>query len=140
MPYLPVNAECAAQALAALCEGTEADIRSCLNTLQFLSRRCQHVRLGDVQSAAAGRKDVTRSAFSLWQRLLCERVRSRICGQRYCEVDDDVMLTCCSVVYTSPARVKSTSLLQCMRQLLAELFCWLLQFINALSAPCCDQA
>ena len=62
------------QALASLCEGTEQDMRACLNTLQFLARRCERVRLADVEGAAIGQKDVTRSAFSLWQRLLSSKV------------------------------------------------------------------
>ncbi|KAK9810822.1 hypothetical protein WJX73_010031 [Symbiochloris irregularis] len=58
------------QALVALCDGTQQDVRACLNTLQFLARRCSHVQLQDVEGAAVGQKDLTRSAFSLWQRLL----------------------------------------------------------------------
>ena len=63
------------QALAALCEGTQQDVRACLNTLQLLSRKCTHVRLADVEAAAIGQKDLTRSAFSLWERLLTASVR-----------------------------------------------------------------
>ena len=62
------------QALAALCEGTEQDMRACINTLQFLARRCDRVRVADVEGAAIGHKDVTRSAFTLWQQLLSAKV------------------------------------------------------------------
>ena len=62
------------QALAALCEGTEQDMRACLNTLQFLARRCLRVQLADVEGAAIGQKDISRSAFTLWQRLLSGKV------------------------------------------------------------------
>ena len=51
-------------------------MRACLHTLQFLARRCERVRLADVEGAAVGHKDVTRSAFSLWQQLLSGKVRS----------------------------------------------------------------
>lgn len=62
------------QALAALAEGAQADVRACLNALQFLARRCSRVRVADVEREAGGHKDLTRSAFSLWQQLLSSRV------------------------------------------------------------------
>ena len=72
MPYT-LNLE--VQALTMLAERTECDVRSCLNTLQWLSRRQKHVRTADVAQAQTGQKDITRNAFAVWQELFWQRVR-----------------------------------------------------------------
>ena len=59
-----------------LAERTECDVRSCLNTLQFLARRQKDVRAADVAHQQVGQKDITRSAFAVWQELFWQRVRS----------------------------------------------------------------
>ena len=62
------------QALAALVERAQGDVRACLNTLQLLARAGRPVRLADVKAAAAGHKDIAASAFGLWQDLFSDRV------------------------------------------------------------------
>ena len=69
-----------AQALMALAEQTECDVRSCLHTLQFLSRRQRAVRPADVDAARVGQKDITKNAFSTWQELFWLRVRRPSAG------------------------------------------------------------
>ncbi|XP_048818142.1 chromosome transmission fidelity protein 18 homolog isoform X1 [Lagopus muta] len=57
-------------ALLALCEKTENDIRSCINTLQFLHGRGQKeldVRM--VQTMRIGLKDQNKGLFSIWQEI-----------------------------------------------------------------------
>ena len=53
--------------LLALCAKTENDIRSCLNTLQFLRQKRQNLTIDYIQSATIGQKDTQKSLFSLWQ-------------------------------------------------------------------------
>jgi len=53
-------------ALLALCERTDNDIRSCLNTLQFVRRKQKELTLRDVQSMTVGQKDTQKSLFSVW--------------------------------------------------------------------------
>ncbi|KAJ3682667.1 hypothetical protein LUZ60_012894 [Juncus effusus] len=54
-------------ALSALAECTECDIRSCLNTLQFLNKKKQALGIVDVDTQVIGRKDMSRSAFDVWK-------------------------------------------------------------------------
>ncbi|XP_020625554.1 chromosome transmission fidelity protein 18 homolog [Orbicella faveolata] len=55
--------------LTSLCEKTDNDIRSCLNTLQFIHKRHGRVWLEHVQSMDIGQKDSHRSLFSIWQEI-----------------------------------------------------------------------
>ncbi|XP_068762214.1 chromosome transmission fidelity protein 18 homolog [Montipora capricornis] len=55
--------------LTALCEKTDNDIRSCLNTLQFIHKRHGRVWLEHVQSIEIGQKDSHRSLFSTWKEI-----------------------------------------------------------------------
>eukprot|EP00731_Ephydatia_muelleri_P038622 Em0832g1a len=57
----------AISALMALCEKSENDIRSCLNTLQFIHKNQKELTLATVQSISLGQKDAQRSLFSLWK-------------------------------------------------------------------------
>ncbi|XP_066496584.1 chromosome transmission fidelity protein 18 homolog [Tiliqua scincoides] len=55
-------------ALAALCEKAENDIRSCINTLQFLhSRGKKELNSRMVQTTSVGLKDQNKGLFSIWQ-------------------------------------------------------------------------
>ncbi|KAJ1696053.1 hypothetical protein LUZ63_004565 [Rhynchospora breviuscula] len=54
-------------ALSALAECTECDIRSCLNTLQFLNKKQQPLSIVDVDSQVIGRKDLSKSAIDIWK-------------------------------------------------------------------------
>jgi hypothetical protein len=73
------------QALHALAQRTDCDIRSCLNTLQFLARQQQssrgdshhlpgghvaHITLKHVTELSIGVKDSSKSVFSVWDSLL----------------------------------------------------------------------
>jgi len=53
-------------ALLALCERTDNDIRSCLNTLQFVRQKQGELTIRDVQSMTVGQKDSQKSLFSVW--------------------------------------------------------------------------
>ena len=61
--------------LRALVDKTECDIRSCLNTMQFIAKKKRHLRLSDIASVGTGQKDVTVGAFRLWKDLLHLKVR-----------------------------------------------------------------
>ncbi|KAL7978983.1 hypothetical protein Chor_015007 [Crotalus horridus] len=57
-------------ALTALCEKTDNDIRSCINTLQFLySRGKKKLNVRTVQAATVGLKDRNKGLFSIWQEI-----------------------------------------------------------------------
>ncbi|XP_067671435.1 chromosome transmission fidelity protein 18 homolog [Haliotis asinina] len=56
-------------ALLALCEKSENDIRSCLNTLQFVRQKKQDFNLRVVQNLTVGQKDSHKSMFSLWYQI-----------------------------------------------------------------------
>ncbi|XP_010211448.1 PREDICTED: chromosome transmission fidelity protein 18 homolog [Tinamus guttatus] len=57
-------------ALLALCEKTENDIRSCINTLQFLHGRGQkELSMQMVQTMKIGLKDQNKGLFSIWQEI-----------------------------------------------------------------------
>ncbi|XP_029431902.1 chromosome transmission fidelity protein 18 homolog [Rhinatrema bivittatum] len=57
-------------ALMALCEKTENDIRSCLNTLQFLHGRGKmELNMRMVQTMSIGVKDQNKGLFSVWQEI-----------------------------------------------------------------------
>ncbi|KAI1896113.1 hypothetical protein AGOR_G00091470 [Albula goreensis] len=70
-------------ALMALCEKTDNDIRSCINTLQFLHGRGQRQldqRL--VQSMSVGLKDQNKGLFSVWQEIFqLPRVKRKRIGE-----------------------------------------------------------
>ncbi|XP_019614047.1 PREDICTED: LOW QUALITY PROTEIN: chromosome transmission fidelity protein 18 homolog [Branchiostoma belcheri] len=55
--------------LLALCEKTEKDIRSCVNTLQFVHSRGTDLSLSDVRSMAVGQKDQQKGLFTVWQQI-----------------------------------------------------------------------
>ncbi|WAQ96380.1 CTF18-like protein [Mya arenaria] len=51
--------------LLALCEKTDNDIRSCLNTLQFIRGQCKELTMQNVQSLTVGQKDSHKNLFSV---------------------------------------------------------------------------
>lgn len=55
--------------LMALCTKADNDIRSCLNTLQFLQQQGKPVTLGLVHSLSIGQKDQHKSLYTVWQQL-----------------------------------------------------------------------
>ena len=54
------------QALAALVDKVDGDIRSCLTTLMFLHTQKKEVLAKDIERLAVGRKDITKSFFDVW--------------------------------------------------------------------------
>ncbi|XP_043720453.1 chromosome transmission fidelity protein 18 homolog [Telopea speciosissima] len=60
-------------ALTALAEYTDCDIRSCLNTLQFLNRKKETLNVLELGSQVVGRKDMTRSVFDVWRGVFQKR-------------------------------------------------------------------
>ncbi len=79
---------CAAEGLRAekstlrmLAERAECDIRSCLNTLQFLSKKQKVVRQMDLSGLGVGQKDMTKGAFQVWGELLQKKKGASIIGK-----------------------------------------------------------
>ncbi|XWS35110.1 hypothetical protein CRYUN_Cryun21dG0098100 [Craigia yunnanensis] len=64
-------------ALTALAEFTECDIRSCLNTLQFLNKKKEALNVMEISSQVVGRKDMTKSAFDIWKEIFQKRKTKR---------------------------------------------------------------
>ncbi|KAL2507137.1 P-loop containing nucleoside triphosphate hydrolase superfamily protein [Forsythia ovata] len=60
-------------ALTALAEHTECDIRSCLNTLQFLNKKKETLNVLEISSQVVGRKDSSKSAFDIWKEIFQKR-------------------------------------------------------------------
>eukprot|EP00850_Spirogloea_muscicola_P010707 SM000064S19729 [mRNA] locus=s64:153757:161302:- [translate_table: standard] len=71
-----------ARALTALASHTECDIRSCLNTLQFLHSKRSSLSM-DVESQIVGRKDMTRNMFRIWQEVFQAKKRKDGESQRH---------------------------------------------------------
>ncbi|XP_029362819.1 chromosome transmission fidelity protein 18 homolog isoform X2 [Echeneis naucrates] len=56
--------------LMSLCEKTDNDIRSCINTLQFLhSRGLKQLDTKTIQSVSVGQKDQNKGLFHLWKEI-----------------------------------------------------------------------
>lgn len=70
-------------ALMALCEKTENDIRSCINTLQFLrGRGKKDLNVKTVQTMKIGQKDQNKSLFFVWQEIFqLPKVQRKRIGQ-----------------------------------------------------------
>ncbi|KGN56754.1 chromosome transmission fidelity protein 18 homolog [Cucumis sativus] len=60
-------------ALSALAQFTECDIRSCLNTLQFLYKKRETLSAEEVGSQVVGQKDISRSVFDIWKEIFHTR-------------------------------------------------------------------
>ncbi|KAL7177426.1 hypothetical protein ACSBR2_030732 [Camellia fascicularis] len=60
-------------ALTALAEYTECDIRSCLNTLQFLHKKKEALNMLEISSQMVGRKDTSKSVFDVWKEIFQKR-------------------------------------------------------------------
>ncbi|KAM6971865.1 chromosome transmission fidelity protein 18 homolog [Aplochiton taeniatus] len=69
--------------LMALCEKTDNDIRSCINTLQFLhGRGRRQVDARTVQNMSVGQKDQNKGLFHLWQEIFqLPRTKRRRMGE-----------------------------------------------------------
>ncbi|CAL0303132.1 unnamed protein product [Lupinus luteus] len=64
-------------ALTALAEYTECDIRSCLNTLQFLSKKNETLNAFDVGSQVVGQKDMSKNVIDIWKEIF-QRKRTKM--------------------------------------------------------------
>ncbi|XP_031125690.1 chromosome transmission fidelity protein 18 homolog [Ipomoea triloba] len=64
-------------ALTALVEYTECDIRSCLNTLQFLNKKKETLNVLELKSQVVGKKDASKSAFDIWKEIFQKRIAKR---------------------------------------------------------------
>ncbi|XP_034743491.1 chromosome transmission fidelity protein 18 homolog [Etheostoma cragini] len=71
--------------LISLCEKTDNDIRSCINTLQFLHRR-GHKQLSTktIQCISVGQKDQNKGLFHLWQQIFqLQRTKRKRIGEEF---------------------------------------------------------
>lgn len=64
-------------ALSALAEFTECDIRSCLNTLQFLNKKKETLNFLEVSNQVVGMKDISRSVFDIWKEIFQKRTTKK---------------------------------------------------------------
>lgn len=59
--------------LIVLCDKTSNDIRSCLNTLQFLSRRANKITVKLVAELNVGQKDMEKSIFTIMNEIFFKK-------------------------------------------------------------------
>ncbi|XP_037621189.1 chromosome transmission fidelity protein 18 homolog isoform X1 [Sebastes umbrosus] len=73
--------------LMSLCEKTDNDIRSCINTLQFLhGRGHKQVNTKTIQCVSVGQKDQNKGLFHLWQAIFqLQRVKRKRIGEGFDE-------------------------------------------------------
>uniref|UniRef100_A0A453IFN9 AAA+ ATPase domain-containing protein n=1 Tax=Aegilops tauschii subsp. strangulata TaxID=200361 RepID=A0A453IFN9_AEGTS len=64
-------------ALSALADYTECDIRSCLNTLQFLNKKREALNISGFDSQVIGRKDMSKSILDVWKQVLQKKKLKR---------------------------------------------------------------
>ncbi|XP_062210694.1 uncharacterized protein LOC133912120 [Phragmites australis] len=64
-------------ALSALAEYTECDIRSCLNTLQFLNKKSVALNITAFDSQVIGQKDKSKSILDVWKQILQKKKLKR---------------------------------------------------------------
>ncbi|PON63766.1 ATPase, AAA-type, core [Parasponia andersonii] len=64
--------------LTALADYTECDIRSCLNTLQFLHKKKEALNVLEVSSQVVGQKDMSKSVFDIWKEVFQKRKFKRV--------------------------------------------------------------
>ncbi|XP_008282622.1 chromosome transmission fidelity protein 18 homolog [Stegastes partitus] len=71
--------------LMSLCEKTDNDIRSCINTLQFLhGRGLKHLDNKTIQCVSVGQKDQNKGLFHLWQEIFqLPRIKRKRIGEGF---------------------------------------------------------
>ncbi|XP_069838245.1 chromosome transmission fidelity protein 18 homolog isoform X2 [Dendropsophus ebraccatus] len=81
-------------ALMALCEKTDNDIRSCINTLQFLhGKGKKELNMRTVQTMKIGLKDQNKGLFSVWQEIFqLPKVQRKRIGQDVATPDLQLLL------------------------------------------------
>nr|XP_057946609.1 chromosome transmission fidelity protein 18 homolog isoform X2 [Doryrhamphus excisus] len=74
--------------LMLLCEKTDNDIRSCINTLQFLfGRGHKQLNTRTIQCVSVGQKDQNKGLFHLWQEIFqLPRTKRKRIGERFEDV------------------------------------------------------
>ncbi|KAL3639772.1 hypothetical protein CASFOL_014740 [Castilleja foliolosa] len=55
----------------------KCDIRSCLNTLQFLNKKKEILNVLEISSQVVGRKDTSKSAFEIWKEIFQRRKKKQ---------------------------------------------------------------
>lgn len=65
------------QLLQAICELTNRDIRSCLNTLQFLSRKSSRITAELFATTSFGNKDMSSNIFDIWRTIFLREDEQR---------------------------------------------------------------
>ena len=65
------------QLLQAICELTNRDIRSCLNTLQFLSRKSSRITAELFATTSFGNKDMSSNIFDIWKTIFLKEEEQR---------------------------------------------------------------
>ncbi|XP_048235422.1 chromosome transmission fidelity protein 18 homolog isoform X3 [Ricinus communis] len=64
-------------ALTALADYAECDIRSCLNTLQFLHNKKQSLHMLEIGSQVVGQKDMSKNVFDIWKEIFQKKKMKR---------------------------------------------------------------
>uniref|UniRef100_A0A3Q4GP19 Chromosome transmission fidelity protein 18 homolog n=1 Tax=Neolamprologus brichardi TaxID=32507 RepID=A0A3Q4GP19_NEOBR len=87
--------------LMSLCEKTDNDIRSCINTLQFLhSRGVKQLDSKTIQSISVGQKDQNKGLFHLWQEIF-QLPRTKRYGEFPETAQQSFMVHCVMLRYIS---------------------------------------
>ena len=71
-----------ARTLATLCTLADNDIRSCLNSLQFMRRKSTTITVDMVKSSAVGSKDLTKSVFTVWDQIFFPKNKRKALQER----------------------------------------------------------
>ena len=71
------DVETEGHALGALCTQSECDIRSCLNTLQFVQKQGRKLTVEDVGCDGIGAKDLSQNIFKVMEQVFFEKTKSR---------------------------------------------------------------
>lgn len=90
------------QALVALAERADCDVRSCLNTLQFLAKRGGRIKTADITSLNMGQKDMTKGAFAVWTQLFSTKVNPLSLGECAGHIEDCVRVRRCATSSHTP--------------------------------------
>ncbi|KAH9966853.1 P-loop containing nucleoside triphosphate hydrolase protein [Russula dissimulans] len=77
------------RALSTLVGIALGDLRGCLNTLQFIKVRSQHVTEQLVRSATAGMKEADTNYFNVLTDLFCPMSKKRVKERGLCEADEN---------------------------------------------------
>ena len=71
-----------AHTLSGLCSLADNDIRSCLNTLQFMRRRNQKVTSDTIRESTVGQKDASKSIFTVWDQIFHPQHKKKLFQDR----------------------------------------------------------